>query len=164
MLYLPHVISALTQHAHIHCMIHFTVENKQTKRERNKNKNAEHSTAERREEYEREKEKKKTWETSKEEEDMMEQARGRGNQTPLSPSRTHNTNRACMSLMSEKRVNPCWRLITQPHSQGEFGDFSLLSHLADTHLYPGDVRLCGCTPKKTCPLFTITGPMLTVCI
>lgn len=28
MLYLPHVISALTQHAHIHCMIHFTVENK----------------------------------------------------------------------------------------------------------------------------------------
>lgn len=101
------------------------------------------STAQQREKRnKRGKKKKETWETSKEEEDMMEQARGKGNQTPLSPTRTHNTKPACMSLMSEKRVNPCWRLITQPHSQGEFGDFSLLSHLAGTHLYPGDVRLC----------------------
>lgn len=93
-----------------------------------------------------ERKRKKKGETSKEEEDMMEQARGRGNQTPH--THTH-TQRLHVTHMSERRANPCWRLITLCHSQREFGDFSLLSHSADTHLCPGDVRLGGCSaPKK----------------
>lgn len=33
------------------------------------------------------------------------------------------TQSLCVTHMSERRANPCWRLITQCHSQREFGDF-----------------------------------------
>lgn len=87
-----------------------------------------------------------------------------GEATPLSHACTH-THRACMSLMSERRVNPCWRLITQCNSQGDFFfSFSLLSCLADTHLPRGRLTLHVLPPKKLANLLTITGPILTASI
>lgn len=56
------------------------------------------------------------------------------------------TQSLCVTHMSERRANPCWRLITQCHSQREFGDFfPLLSHLTDTHLCLRDARLGRCS-------------------
>lgn len=78
-----------------------------------------------------------------------------------------HTHRACVTHMSERRANPCWRLITGAIHRGNLGIFfPLLSHLTDTHLCLRDARLgrCSTTYNPACTFHNGCGQTLTTSI
>ena len=115
-LYTAH-LSALTWHAHTHCMIHFTVKNRKERNTRTlsaADSGGKKEVEERKENEEKGKTSNGTWWSRPGGEAIKH----------LTHTDTH-TRSLHVTHMSERRANPCWRLITQCLSHGEFGDFSL---------------------------------------
>lgn len=98
---------------------------------------------------------KKKGKTSKEIEDMMEQARGRSNQTP--PSYTHiytHIQAACHSYVIEEGKPQLEINYSVPFTEGIWGFFTLFSFSGQTPLPWRHLTLWAQCYQKTCPLFS----------